>query len=245
MSEKIKVLINGAKGKMGAESVKAVEGATDMIVVGETDVGDDLEQEIKKHQPEVVVDFTAPTCAMQNAEIIARSNAGGVIGTTGFTPEQIKKLQEQCSEKKPGIIIAPNFAIGALLMMHCSKIIAKYMPEVEIIELHHPGKKDAPSGTAIKTAEMIAEERNENVPRGTFEGGARGELFSNIPVHSVRLPGFLAHQEVIFGCEGQTLSLRHDSINRSCFMPGVLLGIREVMKINGLVYGLDKILFGK
>jgi len=242
MSEKIRALVNGAKGKMGKETVNAILEAEDLALAGETDLGDDLERTIKDSKADVVVDFTSPQSAYMNAQIICASNAAGVIGTTGLTLEQVQSLVDKSQGKKPGIIIAPNFAIGALLMMHCARICAKHMPDVEIIELHHDKKLDAPSGTAIKTAEMIAEVRKD-VPRGTFELGVRGKLYSDIPLHSVRLPGLLAHQEVIFGASGQTLTLRHDSINRACFMPGVLLAIRQVINIEGLVYGLDKLLF--
>lgn len=246
MAQKTRVLVNGARGKMGMETVRAVSGTQDMELVAQTDLGDNLGQAIREGQAEVVVDFTAPSCAYQNAGIILASGAGGVIGTTGFTAEQIEDLRKRAAERSPAILIAPNFSIGGVLMMYCSQIVAQHMPDVEIIELHHPGKLDAPSGTAIKTAELIAQARKDTVvPRGTTEPAARGERFHSIPVHSVRLPGFLAHQEVIFGGEGQTLTLRHDSFHRGCFMPGVLLGIREVLKQKGLIYGLDNLLFEK
>lgn len=244
MTNMTRVLINGAKGKMGTEAVKAVGGAPDMELAGQTDLGDSLKDAIKNSGAEVVVDLTAPSCAYENARIILESAAGGVIGTTGFTPGQIEELSKSCQGKKPAILIAPNFSIGALLMMHCSQIVGKYMPDVEIIEMHHAAKLDAPSGTAVKTAELIARERGKGtVPRGTSENAARGERFSDIPIHSVRLPGLLAHQAVIFGGEGQTLTLRHDSLNRGCFMPGILLGIREVIHRDGLIYGLEHLLF--
>ena len=245
MTEPIRVLVNGAKGKMGMETVRAVSGAADMRLVGETDLEDDLATMIQKTQAGVVVDFTAPHCAFQNARTIRQGGVGGVIGTTGFKPEEIDSLRELCAGKSPGMIIAPNFSIGAVLMMRLAALAAKYMPHVEIIELHHDGKKDAPSGTAIKTAQLIEEAMKEqDVPRGTIVHPARGEFHSGIPIHSVRLPGFLAHQEVIFGSDGQTLHIRHDSINRSCFMPGVLLAIREVVRRPGLTYGLEPLLFG-
>ncbi|HQH73123.1 MAG TPA: 4-hydroxy-tetrahydrodipicolinate reductase [bacterium] len=244
MAEKIRVLVNGARGKMGSEAVRAVRGAEDMELVAETDVEDSLGEAIRDSGAQVVVDFTTPHCAFQNALAIVEAGAGGVIGTTGFTPDQIDELEIKCAGKHPALLIAPNFAIGAVMMMHCAQIIARHMPEVEIIELHHPAKLDAPSGTAIKTAELIAQARNKSiVPRGTIEPAARGERFQGIPVHSVRLPGLLAHQSVIFGSDGQTLTLRHDSINRTCFMPGVLLGIREVPHRKGLIYGLEHLLF--
>jgi 4-hydroxy-tetrahydrodipicolinate reductase len=241
---KINVIVNGAKGKMGAEAVNAVNNAEDMELVAQTDLGDDLAKSISDTNADIVVDLTAPSCAYDNAQIILNSAAGGVIGTTGFTAEQIEELTKKAKKKSPAILIAPNFSIGAVLMMHCSEIIAKHMPDVEIIELHHPTKKDAPSGTAIKTAELIEKARgNSNVPRGTSEPPARGAFYGGIPVHSVRLPGLLAHQQVLFGGEGQTLSLKHDSLNRGCFMPGVLLGVRKIMTRKGLIYGLDNLLF--
>jgi len=244
MGSGIRVLVNGANGRMGSEAVKVVEGASDMDLVAAIDEGDDLHRSIISSHAQVAVDFTIPAVANENANIIRDTGVGGVIGTTGFTPEQIEELELSCQDRSPAILIAPNFAIGALLLMHFSKIAGKHMPDVEIIELHHPGKLDAPSGTAVKTAELIAESRGKpHVSRETFEEGARGQLFNDIPVHSVRLPGFLAYQEVIFGGEGQSLTIRHDSQNRSCFMPGVLLGIREVMQRKGLIYGLDRILF--
>ena len=242
MMESIRVLINGAKGRMGLEAIQAVNAAEGMELVGETDLGDSLEQAIIESKADIVVDLTAPDCAYENAMIIGKSPAGGVIGTTGFKPHEINELKEYYDEKKPGILIAPNFSIGAVLLMHVSQTIGKYMPEVEIIEMHHPAKLDAPSGTAIKTAQLIAEARGEDVPRGTSTSPARGEYYEGIPVHSVRLPGLLAHQEVIFGGQGQTLTIRHDSLNRGCFMPGIILGIREMMNRSGLIYGLDQIL---
>lgn len=244
MASGIRVLVNGANGRMGSEAVKAVENAPDMQIAVAIDEGDELHRSIISSSAQVVIDFTVPAVANENANIIRDAGVAGVIGTTGFTPEQIQELEESCKGRSPAILIAPNFAIGALLLMHFSKIAAKHMPDVEIIELHHPGKLDAPSGTAVKTAELIAESRGKpHVSRETFQEGARGQLFNDIPVHSVRLPGFLAHQEVIFGGEGQSLTLRHDSQSRSCFMPGVLLGVREVLKREGLIYGLDQILF--
>lgn len=244
MPEIIRVIVNGAKGRMGSEAVNAVNAESDLELVAQIDLGDDLADTIRKTKADVVVDFTRPDCALQNVKTIIENGVGGVVGTTGFSPVQIDELTKQCENRSPAVLIAPNFAIGALLMMHCSKIAAKFMPKVEIIEFHHDKKLDAPSGTAVKTAELISKENPEtNVPRETFEIGPRGDLFYGIPVHSVRLPGLLAHQEVIFGAEGQTLTIRHDSINRGCFMPGVVLSCHEVMKRKGLIYGLDTILF--
>lgn len=240
----IRVLINGYKGKMGSESVLAVEKESDLELVDRTDQGDDLKARIESSKVDVVVDFTEPSCAMNNTKIIAESNAGGVIGTTGFQQSELDELRNVCANKSPGLLIAPNFSISAILLMKLSVIASQHMPDVEIIELHHPKKKDAPSGTAVKTAELISESQGKaTVPRGTSDDRALGELHFGIPVHSVRLPGFLAHQEVIFGGEGQSLSIRQDSYNRTCFMPGVVLGIRKVMENPGLTYGLEHFLF--
>lgn len=245
MTESIRVLVNGAKGRMGVEAVKAVQQAEDMNLIAALDRGDDLATALRDSTPDVVVDFTTPESCFKNAQMILDSKAGGVIGTTGFSPENIDALRQQTQNKQPGIIIAPNFSIGALLMMRCAEIAAKHMPHVEIIELHHEAKLDAPSGTAIKTAELIANAMpSETVSRETVDNPARGCFHRNIPIHSVRLPGHMAHQEVIFGGDGQTLRIRHDTLNRTCYMPGVLLAIRECVKRPGLTYGLETILFG-
>lgn len=243
MADTIRVVVNGAKGRMGSEAVKAVNDAADMTLVKTTDLGDDLKTTIEKDKPDVVVDFTVPASAFDNACIIADSPAGGVIGTTGFSTEQIHELRAKAAMKKPGLIIAPNFSIGAILMMHCAHIVAHHMPNVEIVEMHHPFKVDAPSGTAVKTADMMAHAvKDTDVPHGTTEHRSRGEVHQNIPIHSIRLPGYLAHQEVIFGAEGQTLTIRHDTYNRTCYMPGVLMAVREAIGRSGVTYGLENIL---
>ncbi|RJP26247.1 MAG: 4-hydroxy-tetrahydrodipicolinate reductase [Candidatus Omnitrophota bacterium] len=244
MVEKIRVIVNGSKGKMGLETIKAIRNTDDIDLVGETDLGDDLQKEIIEKNAEVVIDFTSPACVYKNIRTIMESKAGGVIGTTGLNNEQIGEIKKQGENKTPGIIIAPNFAIGALLLMKFAQQAAKYIQNVEIIELHHEKKLDSPSGTAIKTAELIHDSTgcSENVPRGTNEP-ARGQNIKCIPIHSIRLPGLLAHQEVIFGTTGQTLTIRHDSLDRSCFMPGVLIAVREAMNQTGVIYGLENILF--
>ena len=219
----IKVLVNGAKGKMGSETLKAVRADNDLELVGQTDIGDDLSSEIKKTKADVVVDFTQPDHVMRNIERIIENGAHAVIGTTGIKENQLSIIEKLCKEYKVNCLIAPNFAIGAILMMKFSQEAAKYMPSVEIIELHHDKKLDKPSGTAIKTAQMMSN-------------------LKNIPIHSVRLPGFVAHQEVIFGGLGQTLTIRHDTINRESFMPGVILAIKKIQNLPGLTYGLEKII---
>ena len=245
MSE-LRVLVNGAKGRMGSESVRAVESAGDMVLAGQTDLDDNLAAAIKESRARVVVDFTTPKVAMEMTRAIVESGAGGVIGTTGFSPEEIQELQDLCAGRSPAVLIAPNFSVGAVLLMKLSETVAPHMPQAEIIELHHDKKADSPSGTAIKTAEMIDAARRQAGAQANPvhpEDAPRGQLIENTPVHSVRLPGLLAHQEVIFGGQGQTLTLRHDSLDRSSFMPGVLLGIRSVLEREGLIYGLDRILF--
>jgi len=248
MMEKIRVVVNGAKGRMGQETVLAVRGAEDMELVGECDLGDDLLEAIRGKSADAVVDFTVPTSAMDNVLRILETDCAGIIGTTGFKPEQIQELRGRVSGRKRGILIAPNFAIGAVLMMHFAEEAARFMHEAEIMELHHAKKADAPSGTAIKTAELIAKAWKDAAVSVKSPIGAgetpRGKMVEGICVHSTRLTGLLAHQEVIFGGEGQTLTIRHDTLSRSSFMPGVLMGIREMMKSSGFFYGLDTLLFG-
>jgi 4-hydroxy-tetrahydrodipicolinate reductase len=249
---RIPVVVNGAKGKMGAEAIKAVGSAADLELVGAFDLGDDLAKELSSWKGCVVVDFTHPSCAYENALKILEAGCHGVIGTTGFKADQIKSLEQECEAQGQGFFIAPNFAIGAVLMMRFAAEAAKHMERSEIIELHHPGKADAPSGTAHKTAELMALSRSEaGLPQ--FEGpdaatnilpGTRGGDYQGIRIHAVRLPGLLASQEVILGAAGQTLTIRHDSMDRSCFMPGVLLACRKVQGLKGLVVGLDRLLWG-
>ncbi len=242
----IKVLVNGYKGKMGCEVVKAVEAEDDLELVKKTDLGDDLASAIEESKADVVVDFTHPSCAYVNVETILNQGARPVIGTTGFTPQQIETLITKSKDLRLGGVIAPNFAIGAILLMKFSAEASRFLPDVEIIELHHNQKADAPSGTAIKTAEWICEKRGEAqgvlVDEEETIAGSRGGDFDGMRIHSVRLPGLVAHQEVLFGGKGQLLSLRHDAISRESFMPGVVLAAREVMKTEGMVYGLEHLM---
>lgn len=243
---KIKVLVNGARGKMGAETVKAVLKEADLDLVGQIDLGENLAKNIQKTKPEVVVDFTHPSSVMENVKTILNNKAHAIVGTTGLTPANLEEIKNLCSKNKANCVVAPNFAIGAVLMMKFAKEAAHYMPEVEIIELHHDQKADAPSGTAIKTAELILGDR-QNIKRKAVKSiekikNARGGEMGGINIHSVRLQGLVAHQEVIFGGLGQTLKIRHDSISRESFMPGVIMAIRKVKKVKGLVYGLENLL---
>ncbi|MBC8258610.1 MAG: 4-hydroxy-tetrahydrodipicolinate reductase [SAR324 cluster bacterium] len=241
----IRVLINGSKGKMGQESVKAVNADPELDLVAGTDLGDDLAESIVQFKVQVVVDFTTAAVALKNAVSIIEAGARPVIGTSGMLPEQVAELKALCTKQKLGGIIAPNFAIGAVLMMKYSQDAAKYFPHVEVIELHHDRKADAPSGTAIKTANLLAESRDsvpEKIAEKEIIPGARGANAEEIRIHSVRLPGLVAHQEVLFGGQSQTLTIRHDSFHRDSFMPGVCLACKKVMDLNELIYGLEHLL---
>ena len=242
----IRVLVNGAAGRMGQQAIQAVEQEPGLELVGQTDVDDNLTEAIAGDKAKVVIDFTHPEAAFPNAQAIVNAGAHPVIGTTGFKEEEIAQLQAMCREKKLGGLIAPNFAIGAVLMMRFSAEAAKYLPHVEIIELHHDGKAEAPSGTAIKTAQLIAESRptapGAKVAETELSPGARGTKGYPVPIHSVRLPGHVAHQETILGGLGESLRLRHDSISRECFMPGVMLAVKRVVELEELYYGLEHLL---
>lgn len=242
----INVLINGAFGRMGQMTADAISKHPGLTVVGQTGRDFDLAQAIRDAKADVVVDFTAASVIYQNAQIIIEAGARPVIGTSGLKPDEIKKLQARCAELKRGGIIAPNFSLGAVLMMKYAKAIANYFPNVEIIEMHHDGKQDSPSGTALRTAELLAES-NPNLnhpekPNVETIKGARGANHYNVPIHAIRLPGLLAHQTVIFGGVGESISIRHDSLDRQCFMPGVCLACEKVMHMDKLVYGLEEIL---
>ena len=249
MNKQIRVAVAGANGRMGQEVVKMLAQDDQMIYTGNLDTRLDAEQiakQMEAMQPDVLVDFTTPHSVYKNMELCLAHGVRPVIGTTGLTPEQLQEMTDRYKEAGLGAIIAPNFAIGAILCMKFSATAAKYMPHVEIIELHHDRKLDAPSGTALKTAEMIAAVRQE-LKQGHPEEvetipGARGAEYEGFRIHSVRLPGMVAHQEVLFGATGQTLSIRHDSINRESFMPGVNLAIKAVMSMYGLIYGLEHLI---
>lgn len=241
----ISVLINGAFGKMGQETVQAVQTADDLKLVGQLGAQDDLKAHILSDQPQVAIDFTTPHVVYDNVLTMIECNVHPIVGTTGLTEEQIHHLKKCCKAKNLGGIIAPNFSIAAILMMQYAKDCIRHLPYAEIIELHHEKKQDAPSGTAIKTAELMNEARAKvtPIPRGKeLLAGARGADKQGIPIHSIRLPGLLAHQEIIFGNEGETLTFRHDTLSRKAFMPGVLLACRKVISLKELVYGLEHIL---
>jgi len=241
----IKVAVLGAKGRMGAEACKAITAAADLELVSHIDLGDSLDLLVSSGA-QVVVDFTHPDAVMGNLEFAIKHGINVVVGTTGFDEAKLSQIKGWlASQPGVGALIAPNFGLGAVLMMQFAAQASKYFESVEIIELHHPNKVDAPSGTASRTAEMITEARRsvnkEAMPDATATSldGARGALVGEVPVHSVRLRGLVAHQEVILGDLGETLSIRHDSIDRTGFMPGVLLGVRKVISHPGLTFGLE------
>lgn len=247
----IKVAVCGANGKMGQEVVKAVTSAEDMKLVAKIDIVNgeynSIESAHNNVSIDVLVDFTQPKSIYENAKYCLNNNINIVVGTTGLSDEQLKELENLSNQNKTACFVAPNFSTGAVLMMMFAKTAAKYFDNAEIIELHHNQKKDAPSGTAVKTAAMMAE-NNENFATNncaeteTIEGARGANSYKNIHIHSVRMPGYMASQEVLFGANGQILSIRHDSTNRECYMPGVLLSIRYVMDKGGFVYGLDNIM---
>jgi 4-hydroxy-tetrahydrodipicolinate reductase len=244
----IKVAVVGAKGRMGREAVSAIRKADDLELVAEIDIGDSIEK-LQASGAEVMVDFTSPDSVMQNVEFAIRSGIHVVIGTTGFDLARLDQLASWLANSpRTGALVAPNFGLGAILMMQFAATAARYFESVEIVELHHPEKADAPSGTAARTAEMITEARKHAnrpaMPDKTSKAldGARGAKVGDVPIHSIRLRGLVAHQEVLFGDQGETLSIRHDSMDRSGFMPGVLLGVRKVGSHPGLTVGLDKYL---
>jgi len=263
MSEAMRVVVSGAGGRMGREVVNAVlEAGSEFCLAGAADpafagnaisevlgvqcpiiMEKDLDAVLSSVAADAVVVFSVPAVAMDDIRSAMRAKAVPVVGTTGITPENLAEIKALSAEHGVGAIIAPNFAIGAVLMMKLAAQVAKYMPAVEIIELHHDKKLDAPSGTAIKTAEMIAASAPEGLAKAAGENvAARGGDFYGVRIHSVRLPGLLAHQEVIFGGLGQTLTMRHDSYDRKSFMPGVLLALRKARGLKDVIYGLDNIL---
>jgi len=240
----IKVAVLGSRGRMGSEVVKAVTDASDLELVAALDLGDSLDTLVTAGA-QVVVDFTTPDSVMANLEFLIKNNINAVIGTTGFDEARIAKIKDLLKSSKSGVLIAPNFAIGAVLMMEFAEKAAKYFESAEIIELHHPDKVDAPSGTAARTAELMTTARKSaglsSMPDATTTSldGARGAMVGEVPVHSIRLRGLVAHQEVLLGGPGETLSIRHDSLDRAGFMPGVLLGVRQVVSHKGLTFGLE------
>jgi 4-hydroxy-tetrahydrodipicolinate reductase len=264
--ETIKIVVAGPRGRMGREAVHLVGRTENFELAAVLDHKNDgknlseldgfhgydapvytnIEKCLQETNADVLIDLTTPEVGYYHTKTALEYGVRPVVGTTGFTKEQLKELKEICEEKKLGCIIAPNFAVGAVLMMKFSQMAAKFFKDIEIIELHHDQKLDAPSGTAVKTAEMIAEVREKKQQGHPNEketiSGARGADYEGMHIHSVRLPGLIAHQQVMFGSEGQTLTIRHDSYNRASFMSGVRLAVETVVKIDTFVYGLENII---
>ncbi len=258
----IKVVIHGASGRVGQILVSILYRAPEVKLVGAVDIkipgdklalGDgssipfstDLESIISYTKPEVVVDFSLAKAVLPAVRVASKNAVNMVIGTTGLTPADVGEIERLAQENKIGVILASNFALGAVLMVYFAKLAAKYFDAAEIIELHHNQKIDAPSGTALNTARAMIAYRGKPFSPAADAGKnypSRGENVGGIPIHSVRLPGLVAHQEVILGGLGQTLTIRHDTINRECYVPGVLLAIQAVVKQKGLIQGLDNLL---
>lgn len=247
----INIAVCGANGKMGQEVVKAVESADDMTLVAKIDIFNGQFATIKDAKDsvkiDVLIDFTQPASIYENALYCLNNGIKVVIGTTGLSDEQIAELKKLSEETHVACLIAPNFSTGAVLLMKFAQMASKYFDNAEIIELHHNQKKDAPSGTAVKTALMMAESNNDftkgNCPeKETIQGARGGVSYNNIHIHSVRMPGFIASQEVLFGSSGQIMTIRHDSMNRECYMGGVLLATRYVNEHDEFVYGLENVM---
>jgi len=244
----IRVAVLGSRGRMGQQVCQAVNSAEDLELVASIDQDDPLDGALAA-EAQVVVDFTHPDAVLDNLRFAAEHGLHAVVGTTGFTEQRLEVVREWLAAKPDvGVIIAPNFGIGAVLMMRFAELAAPHFQSVEVIELHHPGKADAPSGTAGSTARRVAAARraagSDPAPDATSSelDGARGATVDGVRVHSVRLAGLVAHQEVLLGAEGETLTIRHDSLHRSSFMPGVLLAVREVVNRPGLTVGIDSLL---
>ena len=260
----IRVIVNGALGRMGREVVKAIDSEPGMKIVGATEkevtqqyyatpetselvpFSSDLDSLLKKYQPDVVVDFTNVEASMAAARIALKQRVNMVIGTTGLSEENLAEISELCRVYEVGTVIAPNFSLGAALLIQLCKAAANFFAHAEIVEMHHDKKIDAPSGTAIATAKAMSQARAKPFIYHKAEkeiiSGTRGGQMDGIAIHSLRLPGFMACQEVIFSGPGETLSLRHEAISRECYMPGVILAIKGVVKHKGLIYGLDALL---
>lgn len=242
----VAVAVVGAAGKMGAATCAAVSDDPRTTLVAAADIGDDLAQTLAESQAEVVVDFTHPDAVMETIRTCVAAGVHCVVGTTGFTDARLAIVRDWLAGSEGvGVLIAPNFSVGAVLMMRFAEQAAPFFDSVEVVELHHPGKADAPSGTAVRTARRIAAARRDAgrgaAPDATADAleGARGADVDSVPVHSVRLAGLVAHQEVLLGGSGEMLTIRHDSLDRASFMPGVLLGVQWVRANPGLTIGIE------
>ncbi|SDB91175.1 dihydrodipicolinate reductase [Pelagirhabdus alkalitolerans] len=266
MTKQTKVVVAGASGKMGSEALRMVEKHDDLTLVGCVDLQhtgmqvkeveglpkfdayfyDNIDTCFESVDADVLIDLTSPKVGYKHTKTAILNGVRPVVGTTGFSNEELKELTELAKEQKIGAVIAPNFAMGAVLMMQFSKWAAKHFPDVEIIEKHHDQKLDAPSGTAVKTAELIQEERTQKKQGHPDEEetikGARGADFDGMRIHSMRLPGLVAHQEVVFGGPGENLTIKHDSFHRQSFMSGIKFAIDHVLHLDELVYGLEHLM---
>lgn len=241
---KLKVGVLGAKGRMGMAVCQLIQTTADFELSAQCDLGDSLELSLSC---DVVVDFTTPDVVMDNLEFLLKNNINVVVGTTGFNAARIEQLNQWLKTSSSSVLIAPNFALGAVLMMKFAEQAAKWFESVEVVELHHPAKIDAPSGTAVRTAELISQARAAAALRAAVDAttgdlAARGGRVGDVPIHSLRIAGLVAHQEVIFGNPGETLTIRHDALDRSSFMPGVALAIRSIANHPGLTIGLENFL---
>jgi 4-hydroxy-tetrahydrodipicolinate reductase len=257
----IRVVVHGAAGRMGQEITNGLSREPGIQVVGAVDIktekdtfslpdnslipfSSNIEDILTSTQPNVVIDFSLAKATLPVVRTATAKNINVVVGTTGLSATDLEEIKKSAETHQVGVVVAPNFALGAVLMMHLAKIAAKYMDYAEIIELHHHLKADAPSGTALLTAKSMVQSRGKpfNCAAGQGPAASRGQELDGVSIHSVRLPGLMAHQEVLFGAAGQTLSIRHDTINRECYLPGIIIAIKEVSKYKGLVYGLDTLL---
>ena len=260
----IRVVVNGAAGRMGREVINAICRDSELEAVGAVDLkaerdrlllpegageipfSADPEEILSRSRPDVMVDFTIAEATIPAVRLAIKAGVNLVIGTTGLSSSDVEEIDKLCRESSVGAVVAPNFSLGAVLMIHMAKLAARYFDYAEVIEMHHEGKADAPSGTALTTARAMVEARGKPFRYPDLKkeslSGTRGGQIEGVGLHSVRLPGLLAHQEVILGATGQTLTIRHDSISRESFMPGVIMAIKRVVNIKGLVYGLETLL---
>ena len=241
-----KVIINGSKGNMGKAAIKAVNKEPSLNLIADLDKDDNLDDVLKNTPADVTIDLTHPSCVFENVQTILKNNSHAVVGTTGLSQDQLTQCDNLAKKQNKSVIVCPNFAIGAILMMRFASQAAKYFDRCEIIEYHHDKKADAPSGTAIKTAELISNSVPETNSIALKEKelikGARGANKNNIEIHSVRIPGVVANQDVIFGALGQSMTIKHETISRDAFMPGLILAVKAAPNKKGLIYGLEHLL---
>lgn len=244
----VSVIVNGAFGNMGILASETLNQHQDFSLVARCGRHDDLALAIEETNADIVIDLTSAQSVKKNCQLILAKGVKMVVGSSGLTAQDIQELSNTCTEQSIGALIVPNFSMAAVLMMHFSGLAAKLLPQAEIIETHHPAKLDAPSGTAMKTAQMISQARQSPpmaLPGETLVSGARGAQVEGVPIHSIRLPGVVARQSVVFGNQGETLTITHDSIDRESFMPGIIYSCKQVMQLSQLVYGLESLLLSE